>query len=179
MNGSSVFGKWATVLFPYSVLLFFPFLFEENHQIEITVNPENVNKTRARLSYAYNHELDSVDLHVACAWIRQSVQACAILTPQQRNFLTSHSSATHHRWLYLYSSGHKCFTSDVSLTRTRLISRVLLTSLVVPPHTAPVSLCAIERLFNFKSAPKRHKICMYVRKTTVGSTSLLWNCKQT
>ena len=50
--------------------------------------------------------------------------------PCQRDFLTSYSSATRHEWLNLFSSRHECFTSDSGLTRTRLVSRVLLTSLV-------------------------------------------------
>ena len=46
-------------------------------------------------------------------------------------FLSSYSSATRDQWLYLFSTRHECFTSDISLsTRTRLISRVLLTSLL-------------------------------------------------
>ena len=44
-------------------------------------------------------------------------------------FLTSHSSATRHQWLNLFSTRHECFTSDVGLTRTRLVSCILLTSL--------------------------------------------------
>ena len=38
-------------------------------------------------------------------------------------------SATCHEWLYLFSTRHECFTSDFDLTRTRLVSRVFLTSL--------------------------------------------------
>ena len=45
-------------------------------------------------------------------------------------FLTSHSSATRHQWLNLFSTRHECFTSDVGLTRTRLVSCILLTSLI-------------------------------------------------
>ena len=50
--------------------------------------------------------------------------------PCQRDFLTSYSSATRHEWLNLFSSRHECFTSDSCLTRTRLVSCVLLTSLL-------------------------------------------------
>ena len=38
--------------------------------------------------------------------------------------------ATRHEWLNLFSSRHECFTSDSGLTRTRLVSCVLLTSLM-------------------------------------------------
>ena len=68
-----LFGKWAIDPDHYSVfLLLIHFPFEENHQIEITVNPENVNKT-----CAYDHDLDSADLqlHVVCLWIREGVHA--------------------------------------------------------------------------------------------------------
>ena len=51
--------------------------------------------------------------------------------PCKRDFLTSYSSATRHEWLNLFSSRHECFTSDSGLTRTRLVSCVLLTSLIV------------------------------------------------
>ena len=37
-------------------------------------------------------------------------------------YLTSHSSATRHQWLNLFSTRHECLTSDVGLTRTRLVS---------------------------------------------------------
>ena len=46
------------------------------------------------------------------------------------HFLTSHSSATRHQWLNLFSTRHECFTSDVGLTRTRLVSCILLTYLL-------------------------------------------------
>ena len=36
-----LFGKWGTVPDHYSVFLLFHFPFEQTHQIEITVNPEN------------------------------------------------------------------------------------------------------------------------------------------
>ena len=67
-----LFGKLATDPDHYSVFLPFHFPFEESHQIEITVNPENVNKT-----YAYDHDLDSADLklHVVCLSIREGVNA--------------------------------------------------------------------------------------------------------
>ena len=45
--------------------------------------------------------------------------------------LTSCLSATRHEWLNLFSSRHECFTSDFGLTRTRLVSYVLLTSLIL------------------------------------------------
>ena len=51
--------------------------------------------------------------------------------PCQRDFLTSYSSATRHEWLYLFSTRHECFTRDAGLTRTRLVSRVFLTSLLL------------------------------------------------
>ena len=54
--------------------------------------------------------------------------------PCQRDFLTSYvyySSATRHEWLNLFSSRHECFTSDSGLTRTRLVSCVFLTSLLL------------------------------------------------
>ena len=120
MSGSS--RKWATDPDHHSVFLLFPFPFEENYQIKITVNPENVNKTRL---FLFDHDLDSVGLQsrrVVCLWIREGVHASF--------FLTSHSSATRHQWLNLFSTRHECFTSDVSLTRTRLVSCILLTSLV-------------------------------------------------
>ena len=87
--------------------------FEETHQIEITVNPEN------------EANLDSADLqlHAVCLRIREGVHAPF--------FLTSHSSATRHQWLNLFSTRHECFTSDVGLTRTRLVSCILLTSLFI------------------------------------------------
>ena len=70
-----LFCKWAINPDHYSVFLLFQFPFEENHQIKITVNPENVNKTR--LSYDHYHDLDSADLqlHVVCLWIREGVTA--------------------------------------------------------------------------------------------------------
>ena len=49
--------------------------------------------------------------------------------PCQRDFLTSYSSATRDERLNLFSSRYECFTSDSGLTRTRLVSCVLLTSL--------------------------------------------------
>ena len=59
--------------------------------------------------------------------------ACSLLADPGRRpcaiFLTSHSSATRHQWLNLFSTRHECFTSDVGLTRTRLVSCILLTSL--------------------------------------------------
>ena len=91
-----------------------------------SLNRTQRTKTKLGCSvHAHDLDLDSADLHACIVrlWIREGVQACAILTPQQRIFLTSHSSATHHQWLYLFSSRHECFTSDVSLTHTRLVSR--------------------------------------------------------
>ena len=72
-----------------------------------------------------DHDLDSADLqlHAVCLRIREGVHAPF--------FLTSHSSATRHQWLNLFSTRHECFTSDVGLTRTRLVSCILLTSLIV------------------------------------------------
>ena len=74
----------------------------------------------------YDHDLDSADLQlhllVVCLRIREGVHAPF--------FLTSHSSATRHQWLKLFSTRHECFTSDVGLTRTRLVSCILLTSLL-------------------------------------------------
>ena len=55
--------------------------------------------------------------------------------PCQRDFLMSYSSATRHEWLNLFSSRHECFTSDSGLTRTRLVSYVLLTSLMRKKHS--------------------------------------------
>ena len=61
--------------------------------------------------------------------------ACSLLADPGRRpcaiFLTSHSSATRHQWLNLFSTRHECFTSDVGLTRTRLVSCTLLTSLLL------------------------------------------------
>ena len=55
--------------------------------------------------------------------------ACSLLVDPGRRpcaiFLTSHSSATRHQWLNLFSTRHECFTSDVGLTRTRLVSCIL------------------------------------------------------
>ena len=66
--------------------------------------------------------------------------ACSLLADPGRRpcaiFLTSHSSATRHQWLNLFSTRHECFTSDVGLTRTRLVSCILLTSLLSVVHTA-------------------------------------------
>ena len=60
--------------------------------------------------------------------------ACSLLADPGRRpcaiFLMSHSSATRHQWLNLFSTRHECFTSDVGLTRTRLVSCILLTSLL-------------------------------------------------
>ena len=50
--------------------------------------------------------------------------------PCQRDFFDVMSSATRHKWLYLCPTHHECFTSDFGLTRTRLVSRVFLTSLI-------------------------------------------------
>ena len=68
--------------------------------------------------------------------------------PCQRDFLTSYSSATRHEWLNLFSSRHESFTSDFGLTRTRLVSCVLLTSLLFLPgvlHTAMLSYLESDR----------------------------------
>ena len=50
--------------------------------------------------------------------------------PFMPTFLTLYfySSGTRHQWLYLSFTRYECFTSDASLPRTRLISRVFLTS---------------------------------------------------
>ena len=82
--------------------------------------PRERSKPHVRLS---DHNLDSADLqlHAVCLRIREGVHAPF--------FLTSHSSATRHQWLNLFSTRHECFTSDVGLTRTRLVSCILLTSL--------------------------------------------------
>ena len=64
-----------------------------------------------------------LQLHVLCLSIREGVYAPFVLT--------SHSSATRHQWLNLFSTRHECFTSDVGLTRTRLVSCFLLTSLLM------------------------------------------------
>ena len=115
-----LFGKWATEPYHYSVFLLFHFPFEENHQIKITANPENVD---LRLSIRPPPRLGG--LAVACSLlVDPGRRLCAI-------FLTSHSSATRHQWLNLVSTRHECFTSDVGLTRTRLVSCILLTSLYI------------------------------------------------
>ena len=58
-------------------------------------------------------------------------------------FLTSHSSATRHQWLNLFSTRHECFTSDVGLTRTRLVSCILLTSLITVKGSLLSCLCNV------------------------------------
>ena len=112
-----LFGKWGTDPGPLLRLLALSLPFRGNSSIEITVNPENE-------ASSYDHDLDSADLqlHAVCLRIREGVHAPF--------FLTSHSSATRHQWLNLFSTRHECFTSDVGLTRTRLVSCILLTSLM-------------------------------------------------
>ena len=61
--------------------------------------------------------------------------------PCQRDFLTPYSSATRHEWLNLFSSRHECFTSDSGLTRTRLVSCVLWTSLYITQYLQTDSVC--------------------------------------
>ena len=75
--------------------------------------------------------------HVVCLWIREGVHAPF--------FLTSHSSATRHQWLNLFSTRHECFTSDVSLTRTRLVSCILLTSLLYVRTSLSLSVSLVVR----------------------------------
>ena len=69
--------------------------------------------------------------------------------------LTSYSSATRHEWLNLFSSRHEWFTSDSGLTRTRLVSCVLLTSLMTarsaarttsPPRLSRANVFFLEQL---------------------------------
>ena len=99
-----------------------------------------------KLGCPYDHDLNSADLqlHVVCLWIREGVHAPF--------FLTSHSSATCHQWLNLFSTRHECFTSDVGLTRTRLVSCILLTSLLkarAPMHqciNVEGQYCSLSRL---------------------------------
>ena len=117
MSGSSCSASGATGPDHYSVFLLFHVPFEENHQI--TANPENVD---LRLPIRPPPRLGG--LAVACSLlVDPGRRLCTI-------FLTSHSSATRHQWLNLFSTRHECFTSDVGLTRTRLVSCILLTSLV-------------------------------------------------
>ena len=66
-------------------------------------------------------------------------------------FFASHSSATRHQWLYLFSSRHECYTSAFGLTRTRLVSCIHLTSLLCSrtPRTTSLpeaSPCTHRRL---------------------------------
>ena len=126
MSVSSCSASGATGPDHYSVFLLFHFPFEENHQIKITANPENVD---LRLSKRPPPRLGR--LAVACSLlVDPGRRPCAI-------FLTSHSSATPHQWLNLFSTRHECFTSDVGLTRTRLVSCILLTSLMTRSAPAP------------------------------------------
>ena len=135
-----LFGKWGTDPGPLLRLLALSLPFRGNSSIEITVNPEN----EASL---YDHDLDSADLqlHAVCLRIREGVHAPF--------FLTSHSSATRHQWLNLFSTRHECFTSDVGLTRTRLVSCILLTSLIasalfeylVPARMSRIFAKTVER----------------------------------
>ena len=74
-------------------------------------------------------------------WMKKKKMACALPT----RFLTSYSSATRHEWLNLFSTRHECFTSDIGLTRTRLVSLVFLTSLLVKTVTTQ----NIKNLWNF------------------------------
>ena len=116
-SGCSASGEPTPTTTPSSSVLFH-FPFEETHQIEITVNPENeanLIRPRPRLG-----GLAVAMMQFACGSGKASMR---------HFFLTSHSSATRHQWLNLFSTRHECFTSDVGLTRTRLVSCILLTSL--------------------------------------------------
>ena len=129
-------GNWGTDPDHYSVFLLFHFPFEETHQIEITVNPEERSKPLID-----DHDLDSADLQLHAVQRRlgdPGRRPCAI-------FLTSHSSATRHQWLNLFSTRHECFTSDVGLTRTRLVSCILLTSLIGTRNETSTSQLDVTR----------------------------------
>ena len=54
-------------------------------------------------------------------------------------FLTSLVCDSSPVTLNLFSTRHECFTSDVGLTRPRLVSCILLTSLMDPPESLDLS----------------------------------------
>ena len=142
MSGSSCSASGATGPDHYSVFLLFHFPFEENHQIKITANPENVD---LRLSIRPPPRLGG--LPVACRLlVDPGRRLCAI-------FLTSHSSATRHQWLNLFSTRHECFTSDVGLTRTRLVACILLTSLLIDPSLLAFVLSTTANFFRKENNP--------------------------
>ena len=148
MSGSSCSASGATGPDHYSVFLLFDVPFEENHQI--TANQENVD---LRLSIRPPPRLGG--LAAACSLlVDPGRRLCAI-------FLTSHSSATFHQWLNLFSTRHECFTSDVGLTRTRLVSCILLTSLVTV--SGGKLRCAWQLVASASSSARRDRIAAYLR----------------
>ena len=74
------------------------------------------------------------------------------------NYLTSCLSATCHQWLYHFPSRHECFMSDVSLICTRLVSCVLLTSLLTSTYLIVTIICGYYIFANFCDLEKIAKL---------------------